>query len=256
MIKKTHYDYLDVSKGIGIILVVLGHGMFPNHFLIDSFHMPLFFILAGITFKNPDTTSFKSWLCKKVERILVPYLFFMIVSGIMEAIIGRVNPDSPFNAPLWFLQTLFASIVIYGTLSYTLNRLAVTVLCLAMALCGYLVYSYTHISTIIPFFLCRTLFSIPFIHLGILLSEYVKCSGKKVSTIVGFSSIIIYAICFMFVTKHYAIQGTSFVFGNIFTYNLILPWLLAITGSISVIFASKLLHTLKILQWGGKTLLL
>lgn len=253
---KTHYDFFDVSKGIGIILVILGHGIFPNHFLIDSFHMPLFFILAGVTFKTPDATSIKPWLCRKVERILVPYFFFMIVSGIIEAIIGRANPDTPFNAPLWFLQTFFMSIVIYGALSYNFSRCAVTTLCLIMTFCGYLVYSYTDLSTVIPFFLCRTLFSIPFIHIGLLLSEYVKLGSKKDLTIVGISSVIIYVIGFIFVTKHYAIQGTNFVYGTIFTYNPILPWLLAITGSISVILASKLLHTSSILQWGGKTLLL
>lgn len=46
---KTHYDYIDLAKGFGILLVILGHGMFPCHFVIDSFHMPLFFILSGLT---------------------------------------------------------------------------------------------------------------------------------------------------------------------------------------------------------------
>lgn len=48
-----HFDYIDLAKGVGIILVILGHGMFPCHFAIDAFHMPLFFVLAGITFKQP-----------------------------------------------------------------------------------------------------------------------------------------------------------------------------------------------------------
>lgn len=50
---KYHLDSIDLAKGIGIMLVLLGHGMFPWHFLIASFHMPLFFILAGITFTPP-----------------------------------------------------------------------------------------------------------------------------------------------------------------------------------------------------------
>ena len=33
MTDKSHLDFLDLAKGIGILLVVLGHGMFPNHFL-------------------------------------------------------------------------------------------------------------------------------------------------------------------------------------------------------------------------------
>lgn len=59
MTNKSHLDFLDLAKGIGILLVVLGHGMFPNHFFIDSFHMPLFFILAGITFTPPQQAKCK-----------------------------------------------------------------------------------------------------------------------------------------------------------------------------------------------------
>lgn len=60
---KIHLDYLDLAKGIGIMTVILGHGMFPNHFLIDSFHMPLFFILTGLTFTPPQ------WLECQFQRM-------------------------------------------------------------------------------------------------------------------------------------------------------------------------------------------
>lgn len=116
MTDKSHLDFLDLAKGIGILLVVLGHGMFPNHFLIDSFHMPLFFILAGITFTPPsrqNVSNTKEWLSKKIERILVPYIFFAILSGVIGVAVGRVNPSSLFNSPLWFLQTLFCSLFVY-----------------------------------------------------------------------------------------------------------------------------------------------
>lgn len=40
MNKTTYLPWLDTAKGIGIILVIIGHSMFPMHTLIDSFHMP------------------------------------------------------------------------------------------------------------------------------------------------------------------------------------------------------------------------
>ena len=40
---------VDVAKGIGIVLVVLGHsGIEFGHYLIYMFHMPLFFFLSGM----------------------------------------------------------------------------------------------------------------------------------------------------------------------------------------------------------------
>lgn len=55
---KKRYDELDLMKGIGIILVYLGHSFnlkgLENNFIfsylyntISSFHMPLFFLISG-----------------------------------------------------------------------------------------------------------------------------------------------------------------------------------------------------------------
>lgn len=32
MRSKVHFGFLDLAKGLGILMVILGHGMFPNHF--------------------------------------------------------------------------------------------------------------------------------------------------------------------------------------------------------------------------------
>lgn len=53
--KKQHLEYLDLAKGIGILLVVIGHGSL-NNFGINVFHMPLFFVLSGMTFTPPILT--------------------------------------------------------------------------------------------------------------------------------------------------------------------------------------------------------
>ena len=117
-----HYlDYLDLAKGFGICLVVLGHSRFPLHFAIDIFHMPLFFVLAGMTFTQPAIQSFSLFFIKKVDRILVPWVFFSILSAVVAYVIHWNKPTS-FNAPLWFLQTYFCSIVIYTLLKIYCNR--------------------------------------------------------------------------------------------------------------------------------------
>lgn len=44
-------DWIDIAKGIAIILVIVGHTVpnpSPLRHAIFSFHMPVFFILAGI----------------------------------------------------------------------------------------------------------------------------------------------------------------------------------------------------------------
>lgn len=76
MNKTTYLPWLDTAKGIGIILVIIGHSMFPMHTLIDSFHMPLFFVLSGLTFSAKST--FRSFVAKKAKRILFPFAFCLL----------------------------------------------------------------------------------------------------------------------------------------------------------------------------------
>lgn len=46
-------EWIDIAKGIGILLVMLGHCYLDRKFTIwfYSFHMALFFFLSGYTFK-------------------------------------------------------------------------------------------------------------------------------------------------------------------------------------------------------------
>ena len=69
-------DYLDYSKGIAIILVVLGHifngGNIKTY--IYSFHIPLFFIISGYLFNYSNINSFNEFISKKTKVYLIPYL--------------------------------------------------------------------------------------------------------------------------------------------------------------------------------------
>ena len=72
----------DIAKGIGIILVVLGH-FFPEgspHWyavmrqIIYSFHMPLFLFISGFVYMHTRRNiSYGSFLLKKARRIALPY---------------------------------------------------------------------------------------------------------------------------------------------------------------------------------------
>ena len=59
-------SWLDVLKGIGIILVAIGH-IYSNRTIFNwlySFHMPLFFLAAGWVYKEkPVLTGYRQVLC-------------------------------------------------------------------------------------------------------------------------------------------------------------------------------------------------
>ena len=65
---------IDALKGLGILLMVIGHSNLPFNLrgLIFVFHMPLFFIVSGYLYKE---RSYAEILNKQIARIMVPFLF-------------------------------------------------------------------------------------------------------------------------------------------------------------------------------------
>ena len=82
-------DFLDVCKGIGIVLVILGHiyGLSSKVGIwIYSFHMPLFFILSGLVYNEKKNTElpFFEFLKKKAKSYLVPYYLYALINLVIE----------------------------------------------------------------------------------------------------------------------------------------------------------------------------
>ncbi len=74
-------EYVDIAKGIGIVLVVMGHNDFAlispfAHKLIYSFHMPMFFFMSGM-FLKPDL-PFWIFVRQRFKKLLKPFLFILL----------------------------------------------------------------------------------------------------------------------------------------------------------------------------------
>ena len=91
MVKRVHY--LDYAKGIAIILVVLGHIFSEGNIktYIYSFHMPLFFIISGYLFNYSNLNSFKEFIYKRINGILIPYCTFSIINILGYYLLSRLS---------------------------------------------------------------------------------------------------------------------------------------------------------------------
>lgn len=79
--------WIDIAKGIGVILVTIGHVSFCPEYInvwLGSFHMPLFFILAGITYNAEKYSDFKLLLKDKIKSLIVPYFIFSFINLIWD----------------------------------------------------------------------------------------------------------------------------------------------------------------------------
>ena len=79
-------EWLDIAKGITIILMVLGHTGLPVRLsnFIFAFHMPLFFIAFGLV-SNYGKGSYGEFFLRKVRGLAVPYAVY---SSLLIALLG------------------------------------------------------------------------------------------------------------------------------------------------------------------------
>ncbi len=176
-------DYVDLFRGIGIILMVFGHMKFIDvlgfdHFyhIIHAFHMPMFFFLAGYCYKRSDT-DLKITILKKAKRLLIPYIIF----GMSEYVLWRlfegdsweplihlfgVNTEGlAIAGALWFLTALFIASVFYAVADRYIHKTWIlTVVCLFIAIIGCIIPRL--LSFRLPYATDAAMVGIGFIHIG------------------------------------------------------------------------------------------
>lgn len=125
--------WIDIARGIGIILVVYAHaarglvlaGTLPPSgwaIYVDSvvyaFHMPLFFILAGLNIERSVARGRRGFITNKLLTVVWPYFLWSFLHGGLK-LVGSSYTNSPISladllaipfVPIeqfWFLYVLF-----------------------------------------------------------------------------------------------------------------------------------------------------
>lgn len=209
---KKRFDWLDIAKGIAIIATVVGHVSLidwdPYRRLIFSFHMPLFFIVAGFTAKAViDLKS--TW--KLFTRVFIPYILVAGVTSIIFLIRGsdikteifrllwasgvpaNYGPGVPVTnqteipvvGMLWFLPCMFFSKLLFSfalKITEKFSEYIRAAVILLVCIGGFILGRFYKI----PMGLDIALFVIVFFYAGYLL----KKSGGLVSRPVSFGLIL------------------------------------------------------------------
>ena len=174
---KKRLDYLDMAKGIGMLLVLLGHlqgdqmfalspYIYPLCVFIFSFHMPMFFIISGIliAIKGDDVkSSFKELAKKRFKGIMIPYLwfsFFYIMVVVVALVKGTVMPETLYvnlwyvlsgygMNVLWFLPAIYLGELLFFYLKDKIktDKVFITVVTIASAVIFVIAYMLTKIPT-------------------------------------------------------------------------------------------------------------
>ncbi len=192
--KKQRLAYIDLMKGLCIMLIVMHHtdeaffdSIAPNlDNALQSFRVPMYYFLSGLFFKT--YSGFAEFLKRKVNNLVVPLIFFHVVGFIVAgATFMLLHPGQGFNwqavlypathrfwpytMALWFLISLFEVNIIYYAMSRCLgNRLLRTTVVLLLSVVPLvLVAGGRHIT--LPFMLDTACVGLPFFAIGNAVSQ-------------------------------------------------------------------------------------
>ncbi len=94
MESNIQYDNsVSFAKGIGILLMVLGHTYFSayGYSLIYMFHMPLFFFLSGYCFKQSHLDDFRNYARKRISKIYIPFVKWALIFLLLHNLFFHLN---------------------------------------------------------------------------------------------------------------------------------------------------------------------
>lgn len=213
-------EWVDIAKGIGIILVVLGHYLFnlktafiagdianSTITVIYLFHMPLFFFISGFLFKENKNILID--IAYQFKNLVIPYIcfFFLVVPSLLltnnlNSITlidfakylwsGRYLVDDLVSlrlSAMWFLLCLFSTRTLYNLLTTKLNTKTIWCILIVCLILAYTNSIYKP-NWQLPFCLNLTLFTVIIFHLGNLYKKYDKITVQWISIPLGILTLL------------------------------------------------------------------
>jgi len=257
---KQRIEFIDLAKGVCILLVVMGHSGFPLDIPGWSIvRMPLYFMLSGLFFK--DYGGWWQFIIKKTNKILIPFLFFYLLGNVCFYLIKYFKPEllitdargiwdlfdnrQFFNGPIWFLLALYwCNVFFCGITLHVKNEAAqFVVVCLLGIVGWFLGYK----GWFVPLFIDVALTAMPFFTMGYFLKKTSILYPNRYDKYNWLLFAGFWAISFLIEkTAHFRLS---------LHYNAIEGWatyLLSFTSVLSVLFICKAIKHVPFITYMGR----
>ncbi len=256
-------EYIDLAKGIGIIFIIVYHLRILPPYLphLSGACVPLFFILSGLFFRH--TEDFKSFAIKKVNTILVPFVFFYTIPYILFYVLESLCPgliktqatglldvftqDDYFNGPIWFLLSLFWDfIILWGIFNLTKSNILTFIGVSVISIFGLILSKY---GIFLPLKLAPAFSCLIFLYFGYVFKNWgaLDVESRKLSTLlsIGFFS-------FSVGLNHYFSPLYMELYNNTIVGNVVANYMIVISFSLGVFYGCKTIGSLPFFSYFGK----
>lgn len=270
--EKARLHYIDVAKGILILMVVYGHiyGVSKGANIDDvsvewihqsvnlfvSFYMPCFFVITGFcsNFKKPFLTE----LVQSFKTIVLPGVFFTAILAVKhlnyESILGFVKSVVHHGGAYWFLSSLFLARILYWLVFNKIEKKNIqNGVCIVAFVVGFIISRMYEGPQ--PWYFIHTLLLTPFLHIGQMLKKIELKQVKYIAILFGIallSTITLSHIGFLEIEYFYHVPGISFKLLNL-NLSMLIPFvLLSISGCLFCFGMSKKINSNWVLEYLGK----
>ena len=280
---KKRIEWIDIAKGIGIILVIMGHTIALRYSKwLYTFHLPLFFLLSGLVYNVSKYPKYTTLLKQKGKQILWPWLKFFLIGLIVCLLIPdwreslslhqtlfelyTTNTNNIQNSSIWYLICLFVTFnVFYFVNKIKRTKTTITILILLAVLLlwqknalALISNNFLHLpDNRLPLKIDSALVACVFFAIGVWYKDKIKHFVEQ-TTLSWFKMLVIGAIVFICAFLNGWTNLNSLDFGRIHLlfYPIALGGICVVCYLSKKIAKSKFYHAKKILLTYGENSLL
>ncbi len=259
--KEQRVEFIDLAKGMCILLVVMGHCKIANNVPgFEIVRMPFYFIISGLFFKTYG--YFFSFFIKKTNRIAIPFFFFMVTSIILDYVFAIMSNDPSgmpnlyrilfgledlVNIPIWFLAALFWSGIFMYLVFMTIKNHTLRIITIVAL--GFLGYALGHYQIPSPFSMFTGLTALPYYGFGYYLAKGPILHPNRYDKYNGVFVVVLYGASY-FLSQ--MIDPAKFDLRvNLFDSPLLF-YVLGITSTLTLLLLCKIIKQIPILTYIGR----
>lgn len=268
-------EFIDIARGFAIIFIVCGHTItYSSHCdliykILCGFHVVLFFILSGYTFKIKEDETFLKFVEKKFKRIMIPYFIWAILflipffifgekvsntlgakanfelgNQLFNVLYGNGNSQAlKQNTALWFLPALFSMEFIYYWIIRLIRKksnLVKILMIIPLLLIAFIANSY--LKFVFPWGINTVLVLGIFFYIGYLFKDFKMFSKEKLFNIYYIVPLLLIGIVAALLNDK--VSAVNYRYGN-----LSLALISGLCLSIVIIYISFLINKNSVLEY-------
>lgn len=258
------YEFIDLAKGICILLVVYFHtcsaGPEPISVMLNSFRMPLYFVLSGIFFSRYN--GIVDFIIRKTNKLLIPFIFWWLFSFVLISLMSSIAgygiswdylshilfEDVRCNNPIWFLLSLYFCGIIFYLITIISEKYNhhLLLLVLLSSIVGGFGFFFGKFGVNLPFWIDSSMTALPFYAFGFCLrkeTDFLQTTDKSKYYIP--LSLMLFMITIF--SKHVVWKTNDMSDASFFPF-----YLCGISGTLAILLLSKRINRIPLISFIGR----